>query len=225
MTTRDRIIDVAATLLADGGPSAVTTRAVAAAAGVQPPTIYRQFGDKDGLLQAVADRVFAEHVARKRVRDDVDPVEDMRASFHVQIGFGLAHPGLTAVFSDPLRPRSATEDAGIAVLRERVHRVALAGRLRVSEDRAVALVHAIGLGVVLALVGSPEGDRDPALADTAWAAFAAVTLTADDGAPIDSSAPAAALRLRADDAALAALGPAERPLMREWLGRVAEQST
>ena len=31
---------------------AVSTRAVAAAAGVQPPTIYRQFGDKEGLLDA-----------------------------------------------------------------------------------------------------------------------------------------------------------------------------
>ena len=53
---RDRIVDAASALLASGGPSAVTTRAVAADAGVQAPTIYRQFGDKDGLLQAVAER-------------------------------------------------------------------------------------------------------------------------------------------------------------------------
>jgi AcrR family transcriptional regulator len=36
------------------GRRAVTTRAVAAGAGVQAPTIYRLFGDKDGLLDALA---------------------------------------------------------------------------------------------------------------------------------------------------------------------------
>ena len=43
-----------AQLLNDGGREAVSTRAVAAAAGVQPPTIYRQYGDMQGLLSAVA---------------------------------------------------------------------------------------------------------------------------------------------------------------------------
>ena len=40
--TKDRIVRVAADLLAEGGREAVSTRAVAAAAGVQVPTIYRQ---------------------------------------------------------------------------------------------------------------------------------------------------------------------------------------
>ena len=43
----------ARTSSADGGRGAVTTRAVSAAARVQPPTIYRQFGDMRGLLDAV----------------------------------------------------------------------------------------------------------------------------------------------------------------------------
>ena len=50
----ERMLRAAADLLQTGGIEAVSTRAVAAAAGVQPPTIYRQFGDKDGLLDAVA---------------------------------------------------------------------------------------------------------------------------------------------------------------------------
>jgi AcrR family transcriptional regulator len=37
----------------------VTTRAVAEAAGVQAPTIYRLFGDENGLLDAVAEHGFA----------------------------------------------------------------------------------------------------------------------------------------------------------------------
>jgi AcrR family transcriptional regulator len=38
---RSRIIDVAAQLLRDEGPTAVTTRGVAEQAGVQAPMIYR----------------------------------------------------------------------------------------------------------------------------------------------------------------------------------------
>ena len=51
---RQRIVDAAAHLLQTQGRDAVTTRAVSAAAGVQPPTIYRLFTDMSGLLEAVA---------------------------------------------------------------------------------------------------------------------------------------------------------------------------
>ena len=57
--TRANLVEVAAQLLREQGPTGVTTRAVAQAAGVQAPTIYRLFGDKDGLLDAVAEHVFA----------------------------------------------------------------------------------------------------------------------------------------------------------------------
>jgi AcrR family transcriptional regulator len=223
-TVRARIVDVASELLTSGGPQAVTTRAVAAAAGVQAPTIYRQFGDKDGLLEAVADQVFAAYVAGKTVPDDVDPVEHLRDSFDAHVAFGLANPGLTALLSDPVRRRSDAEDRGIDVLRERIRRVALVGRLRVPEDRAVSLVHAIGSGLVLALLRTPEDARDPALTDAAWDALASVVLT--DAPPADVAAAAgdpraAAVRLAADDHALAVLSPAERALMRDWLARIA----
>ncbi|HEY0937917.1 MAG TPA: helix-turn-helix domain-containing protein, partial [Trebonia sp.] len=51
--TRAHLVEVAAELLASQGPDAVTTRSVALAAGVQAPAIYRLFGDKGGLLDAV----------------------------------------------------------------------------------------------------------------------------------------------------------------------------
>ena len=63
--TRSIIIDVAAQLLQEHGPLAVTTRGVADRAGVQAPTIYRLFGDKDGLLDAVAEHVMATFVSAK----------------------------------------------------------------------------------------------------------------------------------------------------------------
>ena len=67
-TTRERIVEAAAQLLATGGREAVSTRAVSAAAGVQAPTIYRLFGDKQGLLDAVASRGFADYLRTKITR-------------------------------------------------------------------------------------------------------------------------------------------------------------
>ncbi|WAC55803.1 hypothetical protein [Gordonia sp. SL306] len=156
-----------------------------------------------------------------RVDPDGDPVRDLRRSFAAHIDFGTSNPGLTAIFSDPLRRPSTTEERGIAVPRERIHLVALAGRLRIPEERAVLLVHAIGTGVVLALIAAPEPDRDAHLADTARESLAAALLTdATDGS--DDSTRVAALRLRAGEDALGALSPAERTFMREWLDRIAD---
>src|SRR3954464_3555278 len=93
--TRSRIVDVAARLLQEGGPAAVTTRSVALAAGVQAPAIYRLFGDKDGLLDAVAEQGFASYVAQKPPVDtDDDPVEGLRAGWNLHVGFGVANAAL-----------------------------------------------------------------------------------------------------------------------------------
>jgi AcrR family transcriptional regulator len=58
----------------------VTTRSVALAAGVQPPTIYRLFGDKDGLLDAVAEHGFAHYAANKRPADPITAAVTLRAA-------------------------------------------------------------------------------------------------------------------------------------------------
>src|ERR1044071_6000937 len=94
---RSRILEAALRLIDAGGRDAATTRAVAAAAGVQAPTIYRLFGDKGGLLEAVAEQRLASYVQDKSLREPgPDPVEDLRAGWDLHIGFGLANP---AVFS------------------------------------------------------------------------------------------------------------------------------
>src|ERR1700733_13441578 len=112
--TRSKIVDVAARLLREQGPAAVTTRGVAEAAGVQAPTIYRLFGDKDGLLDAVAEHALAAYVADKAVAaDSGDPIEVLRGAWHTHIGFGLANAALFAFIADPSRgSRSPAAAAG-----------------------------------------------------------------------------------------------------------------
>lgn len=166
------IVIAAAALMRHGGAGAVTTRAVAQAAGVQAPTIYRLFGDKDGLLDAVAEHVMAQWVADKaraadaNVAADADPLADLVAGWHSHIGFGLANPDLYALLNTPGRAgRSPAAAAGAAVLRARVHRLAAAGLLAVDEQRAVGLVHAAGVGIVITLLTSPPGQADEGLSE------------------------------------------------------------
>lgn len=229
--TRARIVAAAADLLHEHGPAAVTTRAVADEAGVQAPTIYRLFGDKDGLLEAVAEHaigVFAAEKARavqSAAQQDTDPVEDLRTGWAMTIGFGLANPHLFALLADPERGRrSAAARAGTRLLADRVHRVAEVGRLAVPEDRAVHLVHAAGTGAVLAVLAMAPEDRDPSIADDAFAAVldrilvpAAAT---DAGSGSTDPVASAAITLRAAADGLDALSPGERVVLVEWLDRV-----
>src|SRR3712207_1801545 len=90
---RDTIVRATTELLSAGGRDAVTTRAVSAAAGVQPPTIYRLFGDMRGLLDAVTAAGFASYLARKTAQEpSEDPVDDLRAGWDLHVAFGLENP-------------------------------------------------------------------------------------------------------------------------------------
>ena len=226
--TRARLVDVAARLLAAEGPAAVTTRAVAEGAGVQAPTLYRLFGDKDGLLEAVAEHVMAGHVAAKTaveaaaVEADRDPLDELRTSWHAQIEFGLANPAVFRLLSEPDRVRqSPAAQSGQRVLESRVHRVAATGRLRVSEQRAVGMIQSAGVGAIQVLLSVPPEERDPGLAPSLYDAVLARILT-DAPAPADAGPVAAAVGFRALAPRLDALSEPERQLLVAWLDRVIE---
>jgi len=57
--TEQALLDAALTLFRERGVDAVTVGDIAAAAGVAPATIYRRFGDKEGLLREVYARFTA----------------------------------------------------------------------------------------------------------------------------------------------------------------------
>jgi AcrR family transcriptional regulator len=223
---RARIIDVAARLLQEQGPAAVTTRGVAEAAGVQAPAIYRLFGDKDGLLEAVAEHVMASFVAAKAAvvesasADEVDPLTDLRSGWLTQIEFGVANPALFRLFSDPDRVRqSPAAQSGRHVLAARVRRVAESGRLRVSERRAVELIQAAGIGTIQTLLAMPPEHRDPELADSMYdAVMRQILVDAPDSTP--NTAVAIAVAFRAIAPGLDMLTEGERQLLTEWLDRV-----
>jgi AcrR family transcriptional regulator len=224
---RARIVEAAGRLLEDGGEDAVSTRAVSAAAGVQAPTIYRLFGDKQGLLDAVVTRGFERYLAGKTVREETDdPVADLRTGWDLHVGLALERPALYRLMY--ARPTGAGHSpaarAAFAVLAALIRRIAAAGRLRVGEDRAVGLVHAAGSGAALSLIAVPPAERDPGL--SAAAREAVVVAITTDAAEVPASGPvAAAVSLRAALDDVVVLTDAERALLAEWLGKVAEAPT
>jgi AcrR family transcriptional regulator len=221
---RERIIAAAAELIAAGGRDAATTRAVAAAAAVQAPTIYRLFGDTRGLLDAVAGHGMAAYLADKAARaPHPDPVQDLRIGWDMHVAFGLANPELFVIMSGDPQPRPASPPmaAGLDVLRRRIRRIAAAGRLRVSEERALALLQAVGTGTVLTLLAQPAEHRDPGLSQAAYeAVLAAITSATSSPAEPGPSTAAAALKASLDRTTVLTAG--ERHLLAELLDRIAD---
>lgn len=219
---RLRIISAAADLLRQGGRDALTTRAVAAAAGVQGPTIYRLFGDKQGLLSAVAEHGFARYYAEKSSRrPHRDPVENLRSGWDLHVAFGLANPEIFALmYGDPQPgPRTSAAQAAHEHLSRHIRNIALAGRLRVGEERASEMVRASGCGTVLTLLTMPQEQRDGGLSKAAReAVIAAITTDTPVAESPGLPAIAAALRVRLPD--VAQLSQPERLLLDEWLRRI-----
>ena len=157
-------------LLSSGGRDAVTTRAVSDAAGVQAPAIYRLFGDKQGLLDAVAEHGFTAYLKEKKHRaTGSDPVEALRAGWDAHVEFGLSYPAIYLLMYAEPRPgaESPAAAASYRILREHIRRVAAVGRLRFSEEQAADLFHASGCGTVLTLLSKAEGNQDRRLLEIA----------------------------------------------------------
>lgn len=218
---RERILEAARRLIASEGKEAATTRAVAAAASVQAPTIYRLFGDKVGLLDATAEYALAKYVAAKGAKPPhPDPIEDLRIGWDEHVTFGLSQPALFALMSGDHRSEtSPAAKAGTEVLRRKVRRLAEKGLLRVSEERGVELMQAVAVGVIKRLLEQPEPGRDITLSEFARDVVVGA-LVGQKNRPLTGAAPAA-VALKANLGEVDALSNGERMLLNELLERIA----
>ena len=229
-TTRERVLRAAADLLTREGRGAVSTRAVSAAAGVQPPTLYRLFGDMDGLLQEVVSYGFEQYLAGKyAVGQTDDPLDDLRRGWDVHVEFGLARPTFYVLMYAETLPGRHSQPAqeAAAMLRRMIGRLAAAGRLKMSVDRATQFASAAGTGLVLSLISTPPEQRDLGLpAVVRETVLAAIATDASAGAASHGgdnlAARAVALRALLGDDTAAVLTDAERNMLAQWLDRLAD---
>jgi AcrR family transcriptional regulator len=157
-TARERILDATAELLATKDALAISTRAICDRAGVGMPEIYRRFGDKQGLLTAVADLGFQRFLANKR-RNPLtdDPVADLRTAWDSHVAFALDNPHLYRLMFTPTadaRPQAIGEAQ--ALLRSAVERCRAAGRLRTDPELAARSILSANVGVCVMALSFPE---------------------------------------------------------------------
>ncbi|KIH99518.1 TetR family transcriptional regulator [Streptomonospora alba] len=222
--TRRRIVEAAAELLQSQGRDAVTTRAVSAAAGVQPPTIYRLFTDMGGLLDAVAADGFDAYLVRKHDQALTDdPVEDLRTGWDLHIEFALEYPAhYLLMYGQPVPGRqSAAAERAAQRLRMLIGRIAEAGRLAVSVETGLEVVHAAGVGAALTLIGTPAEKRNPDLSRRLREATVGSITGAESSGARDRAQRAAGLKavLGGTDGVFT---PGERALLGEFLDRLAD---
>ena len=221
---RSQILEAATKLIVTGGLAALTTRAVAAAAGVQAPALYRLFGEKRGLLDAVAEHGLAAFVATKAASaSNAEPVQDLRDAWDAYVAFGLENPAVFAIMNDidATRSPSPAALAGVAILRARVERIARAGRLTMPVEQAVALIHATGVGTIATLLAITEKKRDRHLSTVAREAVLAAVVDDFSRQQPDGLVPLA-IGLHAHLGPAEVLTPGERLLLTELLDKLAQ---
>ena len=240
MNTRTRILQAATALLAESPSGDISTRAVCDAAGVGAPALYRQFGDKEGLLSAVVDNAFDKYLATKRAATpSEDPVQDLRDGWDSHVAFAHANPSYYRLMHSTV-VRTAPPAAGEAfrLLSVVLERCAAAGRLKVSTDLAAQMIMTANVGVALLTISQSSTFHDPDLSRRVRdSVHAAVLANPTDqsgngqpgtGEPNDVDDQAETSRVAAGLAALLRRSPAESlsngeaTLMQEWLARLSD---
>ena len=164
---REEILAAAGALLATTGDvSALSTRAIAAAAGVTPPSIYLHFADRAELVFAVCENHWLRLVAAMDAAacGIVDPIERIRCRGEAYLRFGVEHPEHYRVLMMG-RPGEAPEHlsdgrlagtAGIEVVASDLREAILAGALpdQDATEAAVLLWMAVH-GLVSLLISKP----------------------------------------------------------------------
>lgn len=221
MSSRSVILDRAVELLSVSETGDVSTRAVCEAAGVGQPVLYRMFGDKDGLLAAVADRVWEQYLAPKRaaaVSDD--PVRDLRDGWDNHVAFALANPhAYRLVFASSLSSRPAAAGEAMTLLRGVLERVAAQGRLRLEVGEAARIVMAANSGIALSLILRP-GQYPDLSASTQMREATLRAILTEDVPDAGQAQRVAATTLLAGLTDAAVFTSAEAALLAEWLERI-----
>jgi AcrR family transcriptional regulator len=136
--TRAALIAAAERLVAEGGPDALSLRAVASEAATTTRAVYSLFESKDGLVAALAERAFELlHARVKGVPERDDPAVDLiEAGVQGFRPFVREHPALFRIAFQRIVPGlqappelTAARGRALALLTAKVERLEVAGLL------------------------------------------------------------------------------------------------
>jgi AcrR family transcriptional regulator len=198
---------------------------VCEAVGVTQPVMYRLFGDKRGLLDALADHGLQRYVARKaELEESGDAVRDLRVGWDDHMAFAAEHPALYQLMFTPRPWTGARARAGLMeLLSATLTRCAAAGALRSTVEEAAAMLLSANVGLALNRIAHPDLFGAPATSDALRDAVFARILVAPEATPDDDPLAGAARRLSAQLSVTHPEGlvDEETALLHVWLDRLA----
>lgn len=146
-TTRDALRQAAHDLLASEGPSALTVRRLAAAAGMSTMNIYSRFGGKDGVVEELYLAGF--HALAEQMEGDGptdDPMADLEACGRAYRTFAQQNPTYYSVMFDrtipgfePSEEARAAAFGTLEALADKIERAMQAGHLRTQDPLHTAI--------------------------------------------------------------------------------------
>ncbi|MFI9047122.1 TetR/AcrR family transcriptional regulator [Streptomyces sp. NPDC053427] len=112
--TTAEIKSVALELMASGGPSAITLRAIAREMGMTANAIYGYFATRDDLVTTLINDVYTSLADAVDAAPTGDPADRIRAWAHAFRGWALANPeGFRLIYGDPV-PGYVAPEGGAA---------------------------------------------------------------------------------------------------------------
>ena len=163
---RRALLEAAAAEIADVGPSAISLRSIARRAGVSHAAPAHHFGDRAGLLAAVAAEGFRRMNEAMLAAAETNAADPLTAIGRAYVDFARANPGEFAVMFRPelLAPDPDLETHGAAAHQRLTEAIAATpGAACDGEDPAVtsarlwSLVHGLA---TLVITGSLPADDD-----------------------------------------------------------------
>lgn len=174
MSTRDRILDVAESLIARHGMEGLRLKDVAERVGIQPPSVFAHFEGRDAIGDGVAQRVL-EQIARvleTALAGDDGPELRLRRAARAAAEHLFDHPGHTRlILRDLARTRTGHE---IELWSPDTERIGNRIEAVLEEGRAAGVFRALPHGAFLPML---EGAT---VALIGWNGFG------EDGAPATS---------------------------------------
>lgn len=225
---RDAMINAAEEQLRSSNDYDIATRAVCEAVGVTQPVLYRLFGDKRGLMDAVAEAGMKRYSDRKaELEATADPIADLRAGWDDHLAFADENPALYQIMFTP-RPWSASNarEEVLHLLIGTLTRVSAVGALAIQADMAARMILAANVGLALDRIRNPEIRDNSDLANSLRDAVFTAVLTEPPVIRETALLPTAARSL----GAILTLHPSqalareETDLLQLWLERLSREN-
>ena len=149
----DRVIDAALALLDEGGPAALSVRAVAARLGVNPNAVYTYVADRAALERGIVERILGDAGPARLAREGASWRERLVAYARSIRRSLLRHPGAVPL----LMTAPMTGPTALAVGERLLEAFALAGLDHDEAAQATYLVIVYVIGFVALEVAETDG--------------------------------------------------------------------